>query len=66
MVIGGDGRDIPHGVHKPFPAGGASHQLGNGHACVDRVGIKAQRVVELNTWMVALGEGEGSCRKSYE
>ena len=25
--------DIPHGVHAPFPSGGASHQVGSGHSC---------------------------------
>jgi len=37
IVGGGGGRNIPHGVHKLFPFGGASHQLGKGHAFVDRV-----------------------------
>ena len=36
---------VPHGVHKLFPFGGASHQLGNGHAFVDRVSKVAREVL---------------------
>ena len=40
VVVG----NILHGVHKPFPFGEASHQLGNGHACIDHVAFTCQRV----------------------